>query len=86
VKASEARKPASSRARSSALGSRTKMGGCIPAKCEAAPAHTRGPSRMHMGQRAPASLPDPDTRLGHANIRLGTVRVWAHSLTAGPAK
>src|SRR3954454_2792916 len=32
VKASEARRPASSRARSAALGSRTKMGGCIPAR------------------------------------------------------
>src|SRR4051794_41099235 len=34
VKASGARRPASSRARSAALGSRTKMGGCIPARCD----------------------------------------------------
>src|SRR4051794_5995780 len=34
VKALGARRPASSRARSAALGSRTKMGGCIPARCD----------------------------------------------------
>ena len=46
VKASVPRKPASSRARSSALGSRTKMGGCMPSRCEASSARTRGPMRM----------------------------------------
>ena len=34
VNASEARSAASSRARSSALGSRTNTGGCIPARCD----------------------------------------------------
>src|SRR3954449_4410951 len=33
VNASDARRAASSRARSASLGSRTKMGGCIPTRC-----------------------------------------------------